>query len=220
MPLSTFEKLLPWSGAVAGIAWIAQDALARLYSTDEPGRGSVGEISEHLGLNVGSLSCLVVMGVALLFFATAIRNLLRSGEAREATYSSVAYAGWVTVSAALAQMAVWNKGLMAAAEDGNDAATQMLSYVQYFGWLGMGIGITTAFIAIGLGGMRSAVLPRWFAITTTVLGVLALLGACGVPPGGLVNYLVLPFWLIAAAIIVARRQKAAAQTNVPVQVSV
>ena len=220
MPLSTFEKLLPWSGAVAGIAWIAQDALARLYSTDEPGRGSVDEISDHLGLNVGSLSCLVVMGVALLFFATAIRNLLRSGEAREATYSSVAYAGWVTVSAALAQMAVWNKGLMAAAEDGNDAATQMLSYVQYFGWLGMGIGITTAFIAIGLGGMRSAVLPRWFAITTTVLGVLALLGACGVPPGGLVNYLVLPFWLIAAAIIVARRQKAAAQTNVPVQVSV
>lgn len=220
MPLSTFEKLLPWSGAVAGIAWIAQDALARLYSTDEPGRGSVGKISDHLGLNVGSLSCLVVMGVALLFFATAIRNLLRSGEAREATYSSVAYAGWVTVSAALAQMAVWNKGLMAAAEDGNDAATQMLSYVQYFGWLGMGIGITTAFIAIGLGGMRSAVLPRWFAITTTVLGVLALLGACGVPPGGLVNYLVLPFWLIAAAIIVARRQKAAAQTNVPVQVSV
>lgn len=219
MPLSTFEKLLPWSGAVAGIAWIAQDALARLYSTDEPGRGSVGEISEHLGLNVGSLSCLVVMGVALLFFATAIRNLLRSGEAREATYSSVAYAGWVTVSAALAQMAVWNKGLMAAAEDGNDAATQMLSYTQYFGWLGMGIGITTAFIAIGLGGMRNAVLPRWFAITTTVLGVLALLGACGVPPGGLVNYLVLPFWLIAAAIIIARRQKATAQTNVPVQVS-
>ena len=96
----------------------------------------------------------------------------------------------------------------------------MLSYVQYFGWLGMGIGITTAFIAIGLGGMRNAVLPKWFAITTTVLGVLALLGACGVPPGGLVNYLVLPFWLIAAAIIVARRQKAASQTDHPIQVSV
>ena len=219
MPLSTFEKLLPCSGAVAGIAWIAQDALARLYSSDEPGRGSADKIRDHLGLNIGSLSCLVVMGVALLFFATAIRNLLRSGEATEATYSSVAYGGWVAVSAALAQMAVWNKGLMAAAEDGNDAATQMLSYAQYFGWLGMGIGIATAFIAIGMGGLRNAVLPKWFAITTTVLGVLALLGACGVPPGGLVNYLVLPFWLIAAAIIVARRQNAAAQSNQPVHVS-
>ena len=41
----------------------------------------------------------------------------------------------------LAQMAVWTKGLMSAAEDKNEAATQILSYAQYFGWLGMGVGI-------------------------------------------------------------------------------
>jgi len=205
MPLSTFERLLPWSGLVAGLAWIGQEALARVYSSDEPGRGSVDKITDHLGMNIGSLSCLVVMGVALLFFAAAVRNLLRSGEAREATYSSVAYGGWITVSAALAQMTVWNKGLLSAAEDGDEAATQMLSYAQYFGWLGMGIGIATAFIAVGLGGLRNAVLPKWFAVATIVMGVLALLGACSIPPGGLVNYLLLPFWLIAAAIIIARR---------------
>ena len=219
MPLSTFEKLLPWSGVVAGVAWIGQDALARVYSSDEPGRGSVGVINDHLGLNIGSLSCLVVMGVALIFFATAVRNLLRSGEAREASYSSVAYGGWLTVSAALAQMAVWNKGLLSAAEDGDEAATKMLSYAQYFGWLGMGIGIATAFIAVGLGGWRNAVLPKWFAVTTTVLGVLALLGACSIPPGGLVNYLLLPFWLIAAAIIIARRQKTAAEADQPIAIA-
>lgn len=220
MPLSTFEKCLPWSGAVAGLAWIGQDVLARHYSSDEPGRGSVTVIADHPVLNVASLSCLVVMGVALLFFATAVRNLLRSGEAREATYSSVAYGGWLTVSAALAQMAVWNKGLMSAAQDGNDAATQTLSYAQYFGWLGMGVGVSTAFIALGLGGVRTAVLPRWFAVATSVLGVLALLGACSIPPGGLVTYLVLPFWLIAAAVIVARRQAAAARGVEAVPVSV
>ena len=60
----------------------------------------------------------------------------------------------------------------------------MLSYVQYFGWLGIGSGITPAPIAVGLGGMRNAVLSTWFSITTKVLGVLALLGACGEPPGG------------------------------------
>jgi hypothetical protein len=119
MPLSSFERALPWSGVVAGLAWIAQDALAHVYTSDEPGRGSVKAINDHLGLNIGSLSCLVVMGVSLVFFATAVRTLLRSGEAREATFSSVAYGGWLTVSAALAQMAVWTKGLMSAAEDGN-----------------------------------------------------------------------------------------------------
>jgi len=219
MPLSTFEKLLPWSGVVAGLAWIGQDVLAHVQSSDVPGRGSVDEINDHLGLNVGSLSCLVLMGVSLIFFATAVRNLLRSGEAREATYSSVAYGGWLTVSAALAQMAVWNKGLLSAAEDGDEAATKMLSYAQYFGWLGMGVGIATAFIAIGLGGWRNAVLPKWFAITTTVLGTLALLGACSIPPGGLVNYLLLPFWLIAAAIIIARRQKTAAEADQPIAIA-
>ncbi|MCY7396836.1 MAG: hypothetical protein LH468_11945 [Nocardioides sp.] len=58
------------------------------------------------------------------------------------------------------------------------------------GWLAMGIGISTAFIAMGLGGVRSQVLPKWFAITTIVLGVLgvlAMLGAASIPPGGLVN---------------------------------
>ena len=209
MPLSTFEKFLPWTGVIAGLAWIAQDFLFRVQTSDVPGRGSVEIITGHLGLNTAGLSCLVVMGVSLLFFATAVRNLLRSGEAREATYSSVAYGGLITVSAGLAQMAVWTKGLMSAAEDGDEAATHMLSYAQYFGWLGMGIGIAAAFIAIGLGGLRNAVLPKWFAVTTTVMGALALLGACSIPPGGLVNYLLLPFWLIAAAIIIARRQKAA-----------
>jgi hypothetical protein len=212
MPLSKFEKLLPWSGLVAGLAWIAQDFLAHMYSKDLPGRASVGVTNDHAALNTASLSCLVLMGVALLFFATAVRNLLRSGEAREATYSSVAYGGWITVSAALGQMALWDKALLSAADDKNASAVQTLSYAQYFGWLAMGIGIATAFIAMGLGGVRSAVLPRWFAITTVVLGVLGLLGACSIPPGGLVNYLLLPFWLIAAAIIIARRQKASAET--------
>lgn len=222
MPLSKFEKFLPWSGVIAGLAWIGQDFLAHWYTKDVPGRGSVGVTNNHTALNTASLSCVVLMGVALLFFATAVRNLLRSGEAREATYSSVAYGGWITVSAALGQMALWDKALLSAAEDKNTSAIQTLSYAQYFGWLAMGVGISTAFIAMGLGGLRSAVLPRWFAITTVVLGVLALLGACSIPPGGLVNYLLLPFWLIAAAVIIARRQKTEAEApmlDVPVVAS-
>ena len=93
-------------------------------------------------------------------------------KAREATYSSVAYGGWVVVVAGLSQMVMWNWGLInGAADAGDDAALHSLSYVAYFGWAGMGIGLATAFIATGLGGIRSAVLPRWFAILTLVLGV-------------------------------------------------
>ena len=206
MPFNTFERFLPWSGAVAGLCWIGQGLLQRMTIRDEPGAATTQVIRDHLVLNYCSVACLVLMGMSLLFFATAVRNLLRSGEPREATYSSVAYGGWLVVVAGLSQMVTWSWGLVNGAADAeDDTALQALSYVHYFGWAGMGIGLATAFIAMGWGGLRGALLPRWFAILTIVFGVLGALGNAGIPPGGLVSYLLLPFWLIAASIIVARR---------------
>ena len=49
MPLTTFEKLLPWSGAVAGLCWIGQDALRRCTPKDAPGDASTQVIHDHLG---------------------------------------------------------------------------------------------------------------------------------------------------------------------------
>lgn len=220
MTRSTFDKALPWTGAVAGLCWIGQSFLFATDSTGTPGSTTVTLIRDNLVRNHAAVACLVVMGIALLFFATAVRTLLRSGEAREATYSSVAYAGWVVTAAGLAQMVVWNWGLINGVADvGDAAAAHTLSLVGYFGWAGMGIGLATAFIATGLGGMRTATLPTWFAVLTLVLGVLAALGNAGIPPGGLVNYLLMPVWLLAASVIFARRQARSATVAHPLPVT-
>jgi hypothetical protein len=204
--ISAFEKYLPWSGAVAGAAWLGHDLLQRQYAVDRPGGATTQVVRDHLVLNYTSTACLVVMGISLLFFATAVRGLLRSGEAREATWSSIAHSGWVVVVAGLSQVVVWDWGIVNGAADArDDAALQALSYVGYFAWAGMGIGLATAFVATGLGGLRNAVLPRWFAVLSVVLGVLGALGNAGIPPGGLVTYLLLPFWLVAASVVMARR---------------
>ena len=68
-------------------------------------------------------------------------------------------------------------------------------------------GRGAAFIATGLGGWQHAVLPRWFAVVSVILGVLAALGNAGIPPGGLVTYLLLPFWLLTASVVIAKRQR-------------
>jgi hypothetical protein len=220
MTLTRFERSLPWAGAVAGVCWVGQDALQQMYTKDAPGAVRADIVRDHLALNYGSVACQVVMGIALLFFATAVRNLLRSGEAREATYSSVAYAGWIVVVAGLSQMVMWNWGLVNGAADNNDnGALHTLSYVSYFGWAGMGIGLATAFIAMGLGGLSNAVLPRWFAILTVVCGVLGALGNAGIPPGGLVTYVLLPFWLVVASVVIARRARSASTAPDPVLAS-
>jgi hypothetical protein len=216
MPLSTFERFLPWTGAIAGLAWIGQAFLFRIDTEDYPGKASTAVIRDHLGQNYAAVGCLVIMGIALVFFASALRSQLRSGEAREATYSNVAYGGVLLASTGLSQMVMWNWGLINGAADAkDDAALHVLSFVGYFGFAGMGIGLATMFIATGLAGVRNQVLPRWFAIVTVVMGVLSALGAAGIPPGGLVNYLLLPFWLIGTAVIVARRQNSAGARQRP-----
>ncbi len=218
MPLSTFERFLPWTGAIAGFAWIGQSFLFRVDAADNPGRATTAMIHDHLALNYAAVGCLVIMGIALVFFATALRSHLRSAEAGESTYSSIAYGGLLLASAGLSQMVMWNWGLINGAADAkDDAALHVLSFVGYFGFAGMGIGLATALLATGLAGLSNAVLPRWFAIVTLVMGVLSALGDAGIPPGGLVNYLLLPFWLIATAVILARRQDGPTTAATPVE---
>lgn len=214
MPRNTFERFLPYSGAVAGVCWIGQASMQRTTSRDQPGAATTSVIRENLAINYASVACLVLMGMSLLIFATAVRNLLRSGEPGEATFSHIAYGGWLVVVAGISQMVTWNWGLInGAAAAADDAALQALSYVHFFGWAGMGIGLATAFIATGLGGQRAALLPKWFTIPTIAFGALGALGTAGIPPGGLVTYLLLPLWLIAASIVMARQQHAHTPTH-------
>lgn len=207
MSITTSERLLPASGAVAGLAWIAHFVLKR-FGTDQPGGASVEVINDHLALNIASQGALIVMGIALLFFSAATRNHLRASESEDTTFSFIASAGWIVAVAAISQMVVWGWALINGATDADDqSAAGMLSYAEFFGWAGLGIGLATAFIATGLGGWQHAVLPRWFAVVSVILGVLAALGNAGIPPGGLVTYLLLPFWLLTASVVIAKRQR-------------
>jgi hypothetical protein len=216
MPFSRFERTLPWTGVLAALAWVGQSALFRTDTEARPGRASTDVIQADLVRNHAAIGCLVVMGVALVFFASALRAHLRSGEAREATYSAVAHGGLLLAAAGLSQMVVWSWGLVnGAADAGDDLALGVLSQVSFFGFAGMGIGLSAAMLATGLGGLANAVLPRWFAVTSIVMGALGALGNAGVPPGGLVNYLLMPLWLVAVAVIVVRRQRASAGTCLP-----
>ena len=54
MPLSTFERFLPWRGVIAGVAWIGQDFLSAYQPSDAPGSGSVEVINDHVDMNIAS----------------------------------------------------------------------------------------------------------------------------------------------------------------------
>jgi hypothetical protein len=72
------------------------------------------------------------------------------------------------------------------------------------GWLPALVGLVAGCWGLGLGGLRTATLPKWFAVTTVVFGVIGVLG-----PAAFIVYLLLPLWLIAASVITARRARIA-----------
>ena len=185
MPLSTFERFLPWM-ASSPASPDRPNFLQRYQPSDAPGNTSGEVINHHVVMNISQLACLVLMAVSLLFFATAVRNLLRSGEApRPPTPASPTAPGSRSQQRSVrwwcGTTAFWRPPKTRTRPRSRPSATRGLRLGRYGGrhW--------AAFLVTGLGGVRNAVLPRWFARTTTVMGALALLGVCHIPPGGFVT---------------------------------
>ena len=107
-------------------------------------------------------------------------------------------------------MVTWNWGLINGAADAEDDAA--LHVPELCGTTSAGPAWASVLrqhsSPSGLGGLRGAVLPEVVRDPRRIVfGGLSALGDAGAPPGGLVNYLLLPFWLITASIIMARRSR-------------
>ncbi|GAB3840208.1 hypothetical protein ACFPIJ_33985 [Dactylosporangium cerinum] len=199
MPTSTFEKLLPWTGAAAGLLW-ATHMFAATAPDDPTDPAAVAVIGDAVARNYVAGFALFVAALMLLFFAAAARRALRSGEAGESTYSSVAHGGLLVAAAGFGGLGVLQIAVTNAADAGDATATATLGQLTLVGWLPALVGFVAAFWGTGLGGLRNATLPKWFAIATIVLGAAGVLG-----PAAMVVYLLLPLWLIAASVVTAAR---------------
>jgi hypothetical protein len=142
--------------------------------------------------------------IAMAFFATGIRQALRSGESSESTYSSVAYAGGLLAGFAVALWGWIGYAAAQAAHDHQDTVVHTLGYLTAVGWLPWVAATAVLMLGAGLGGLRTAALPKWLAIVTVVLGAVAVIG-----PAGIAVYFVMPFWLAATGIALVRRMSQA-----------
>ncbi|MFI5911747.1 hypothetical protein [Dactylosporangium sp. NPDC051541] len=198
MPTSAFEKLLPWSGGLAGVAWAVQ--LAAAETPDDPADPqAVSIVAGAAGWNYAAGFALLAGALLLILFAAAARRSLRAGEAGESTYSSVAHGGLLVAAAGFGTLGIVQIALTNAAKAHDAAATATIGQLALIGWLPALAGLVAAFWGLGLGGLRTATLPKWFAVLTVVLAVIGVLG-----PLAVVVYLLLPLWLIAASVVTAR----------------
>jgi len=169
MPQSTFEKFLPASGVLAGILFAVAGYIAKTpeSSSDNP----VTVMAGHETQNVIAFIAAALFAVTMAFFAVAIRAALRSGEPGESTYSSAAFAGGVMVATMSALNAWVMISLLDAADSKDVTSARALSTLGVDSWLPFMAAAAVLLLSTGLGGLRTAVLPKWLSIATVVLGV-------------------------------------------------
>jgi hypothetical protein len=209
MTPSRFDRFLPLAGVFAGLTFTAFNVLT--WGAPESSKAddvTVWGAAHETRAQIGAMM-LAYTAVLLAFFAAGVRKAVRSGEPGESTYSSVVFAGGVMTAVTAGSWATLILAQLSAVKEGDRAAVETLAHLTSLAWLPWLIGSVVLFISVGLGGVRTASLPRWLAVATLVLGIV---GATGV--GGYVLYIALPFWLIVTGVVLNSRLAAGERDQV------
>lgn len=205
MQIDGFRRFLPYTGILAAIAMIA----ALVLSGTSPDDGSsAAEFLDYYAdgdQTAGVLANVVFSGlfaVFTLFFVTELRATLRSGEAGESIYSTLALAGGITISLGISTMGMISMAAFSAGDAGFEAATIALGMLAAYAFVPWMVGGAALFLATGIGGLKTATLPKWISWVSIVMGALCF------TPGGIAVFLFQPIWLVAMAIVLIRRQSA------------
>jgi len=211
MTTSRFERLLPLAGALGGLVAIT----AIILTINEPSitdgeQKYVRWYSDHQAVETIAGFAAIYFCVLMLFFATAVRRALRSGERGSSAHANAAFAGCVVFGIGITLMAMVSFANVEAAHKHNEQAVISLGYLSDSMWLLFIAGLAAFYLATGLGGLRTGALPKWLSIVTIVLGVLSLLG-----PAGIAAFFATPVWLIVTSVLLYRRQEAPTVAPLP-----
>ncbi len=198
MTTSRFEKFLAVAGILAAALFVGS-ALHADPQVDATAGEQVQWYLSHKGQMLVSAVTGGYFAVAMLFFTTGVRRVLRSGEPGESTYSTAVLAGGILVSVATILSSVVLMASVKAANEHQGGALTTFAFINEFDWLPLIAGLAVFYLAAGLGGLRTAMLPKWLSIVTIAVGATCLLG-----PLGVIAWFATPLWLVVTAIVMLR----------------
>jgi hypothetical protein len=196
-PLS---NLAPLAGVAAGLLYAV-----KFFADGMPQGGSSTDaltlVKAHEVKNGIEFIATALAALLVVVLTTWVRALLRSGESAEASYSSVAYAGGVLLAAFMLLRAWTILAALDASGTGDHATVQAIGALSADLWLPWMAASCLLLLGTGLGGLRNAVLPRWLAVASIVLGILAVLG-----PAGFAVDMAMPLWLGSIGVVLRRER--------------
>lgn len=208
-----FNTFLPVAGVLAAIAMGAGFALSGSdLAEDAPATEIVAKyVDNYTAGMIGSFVTVVLFSAFFLFFATSLRASLRSGEAGEATYSTLAISGAIGIALSIALDGALTTATFSAAHNGYEDAVVPMHLMASYLWIPWMASAAAFFVAVGLGGLRTRVLPKWFSIVTLVIGLFCF------SPLGIIGYMLQPIWLLICSVLLILAQRAPSSTTTAAQ---
>jgi hypothetical protein len=204
------DKGRGWIAPAMGIVFVALvvAAFVILGEGKDPTKDSAQEIVDYYNDNftkqtVGT-ALVGFAAVPLLFFAGALRNLLREAGGPRETLSLVGFGGAVLLAGGLAVGATINFALVDFADDIDPVAVQAINAINYDYFFPFIAGMAAFLLATGISAVRSRALPRWLSWVAIVLGVICFAGPVGFAGvlGGLL-------WILVTSIVLMIRARSA-----------
>jgi hypothetical protein len=202
-----FERFSALAGVVAVVLWAAAVAIVGGDHVGLPGglpEEGADETHAYFRENEGSVvaaSALFMIGsLFFLWFIGILRTRLAGGDDRPATFATIAFAGGVAT--AIFAIGMPAGGLVAAlnADDIEASTAEALNAVETVFLIAAELSAIVLLVGGSLASLRTARLPRWWAIVSIVLAVWLL-----ILPIGWAGLLVgLPVWTLITSALVFR----------------
>ena len=196
-------RLLPLSGVLFAVVMTAGLTL----TSGEPDNGAPKQHiyeywQSHYGRQLVSSLLLIPLAIVfLLTFAAEVRRVIRSEEVDATVFSQLTLAGGILAGGGLGVTGSLGAAVATAAHHHNGDATYTLVQLQSYDWVPWMVGFAVLLLASGIGGLRSAALPKPLAILAVVLGIASL------TPAGYFALFAFPLWTVATSLVLFIRHR-------------
>lgn len=202
-----------WLAPLLGIAFIALFvfAFAGGDNADPDTAGSVLIAKHAKGDAIQFLTgtALIIAAIVLVFFGGWLRQTLRAATTHPDWLPDVALGGIIVHALTLTAFVSSAKSVQDGIATGDPTIARTLNIADGNNFVAAMLGLACVLVATGVSAYRSGVLPRWLAIVTIVLGVMAPLG-----PGGFAPFLLFPLWVIVVGFVASSTRRAPSTVSV------